>query len=61
LANVYNISFNAAEQALILNKKLSSIEMEHYLCTNKTEHNYVQGADNIFKSLDECLQQSETP
>ncbi|XP_037714085.1 uncharacterized protein LOC119549861 [Drosophila subpulchrella] len=61
LTNVYNISFNAAEQALILNKKLSSIEMEHYLCTNQTEHNYVQGTDNIFKSLDECLQQNETP
>ncbi|XP_016947745.1 uncharacterized protein LOC108023021 [Drosophila biarmipes] len=60
LTNVYYISFNASEQALILNKKLSSIELEHYLCTNQTENNYVQGTDNIFKSLDECLQQNET-
>ncbi|KAH8348322.1 hypothetical protein KR084_006487, partial [Drosophila pseudotakahashii] len=60
LTNVYNISFNSAEQALILNKKLGSIEMEHYQCTNRTEHNYVQGTDNIFRSLDKCLQQNET-
>ncbi|XP_017077782.1 LOW QUALITY PROTEIN: uncharacterized protein LOC108112446 [Drosophila eugracilis] len=60
LANVYSISFNASEQALILNTKLGSIEMEHYLCTNKTEHNYVQGIDKIFRLLDKCLQQNDT-
>ncbi|KAH8290255.1 hypothetical protein KR054_001453, partial [Drosophila jambulina] len=60
LTKVYNISFNASEQALILNKHLSSIEMEHYLCTNRTEDTYIKGTDKIFQSLDQCLQQNET-
>ncbi|EDW91703.2 uncharacterized protein LOC6531162 [Drosophila yakuba] len=60
LANVYSISFNATEQALILNKKLSRIELEHYRCTNQTEQKYVKGTDKIFRSLDQCLQQSDT-
>ncbi|XP_016985966.1 uncharacterized protein LOC108049337 [Drosophila rhopaloa] len=60
LTNVYNISFNASEQALILNQKLGTIEVEHYLCTNQTEHDYVQGTDKIFRSLDQCLQQIAT-
>ncbi|XP_017049871.1 uncharacterized protein LOC108093975 [Drosophila ficusphila] len=59
LTNVYSISYNSSEQALILNQKLSRIEMEHYQCTNETEHNYVQGTDQIFRSLDRCLQQNE--
>ncbi|KMY94746.1 uncharacterized protein LOC6735035 [Drosophila simulans] len=60
LANVYSISFNATEQALILNKKLSRIELEHYRCTNQTEQNYVKGTDTIFRSLDQCLQLNDT-
>ncbi|XP_017125583.1 uncharacterized protein LOC108144929 isoform X1 [Drosophila elegans] len=60
LTNVYNISFNASEQALILNQKFGSIEMEHYLCTNQTERDYVQGTDKVFRSLDQCLQVNAT-
>ncbi|KAH8252524.1 hypothetical protein KR032_000377, partial [Drosophila birchii] len=60
LTKVYNISFNASEQSLILTKHMSSIEMEHYLCTNQTEDTYIQGTDKIFQSLDQCLQQNET-
>ncbi|KAH8400693.1 hypothetical protein KR009_000388, partial [Drosophila setifemur] len=60
LTTVYSISYNASEQALILNQQLNYIEVEHYLCTNRTEDNYVQGTDRIFQSLDKCLQQNET-
>ncbi|KAH8384193.1 hypothetical protein KR200_011593, partial [Drosophila serrata] len=60
LTKVYNISFNASEQGLILNQHLSSIEMEHYLCTNRTEDTYIEGTDKIFQSLDQCLQQNDT-
>ncbi|KAH8266278.1 hypothetical protein KR038_006123, partial [Drosophila bunnanda] len=59
LTKVYNISFNASEQALILNKHLSSIEMEHYSCTNRTEDTYIKDTDKIFQSLDQCLQQND--
>ncbi|XP_052838548.1 uncharacterized protein LOC128253882 isoform X2 [Drosophila gunungcola] len=45
-----------SKMALILNQKLGSIEMEHYLCTNQTERDYVQGTDKVFRSLDQCLQ-----
>nr|XP_017019983.1 uncharacterized protein LOC108073033 [Drosophila kikkawai] len=60
LTNVYNISYNASEQALILNKHMGSIEMEHYICTNRTEDTYIKGTDKIFQSLDQCLQQNES-
>ncbi|EDW32229.1 GL11526 [Drosophila persimilis] len=59
LATVYTISYNASEDALSLSQQLSTIDVEHYLCTNRTEHSYVEGTDRVFRDLDQCLQQSE--
>ncbi|KAH8232835.1 hypothetical protein KR026_000837, partial [Drosophila bipectinata] len=60
LTTVYRISFSASEEAVILNQKLSYIQVEHYLCTNRTEYNYIKTTDQIFQSLDQCLQQNES-
>ncbi|XP_034654817.1 uncharacterized protein LOC117892587 [Drosophila subobscura] len=59
LATVYTISYNASEDALSLSQQLGTIEVQHYLCTNRTEHTYVEGTDRVFRDLDQCLQQNE--
>ncbi|SPP73591.1 uncharacterized protein LOC117581604 [Drosophila guanche] len=59
LATVYTISYNASEDALRMSQQLGTIEVEHYLCTNRTEHTYVEGTDRVFRDLDQCLQQNE--
>ncbi|XP_034101975.1 uncharacterized protein LOC132790606 [Drosophila nasuta] len=58
LTNMYEISFNASENALSLTQQLNGIEAERYLCTNRTEENYVLGTANVFDALDKCLQQA---
>ncbi|KAH8306917.1 hypothetical protein KR044_000979, partial [Drosophila immigrans] len=60
LTNMYQISFNASENALSLTQQLNGIELERYLCTNRTEENYVLGTAHIFAALDKCLQQAAT-
>ncbi|KAH8277969.1 hypothetical protein KR018_011327, partial [Drosophila ironensis] len=57
---VYSISYHALEESMILNQQLSSIQVEHYLCTNRTEDKYVTGTNKIFRALDHCLQQNGT-
>ncbi|XP_022232428.2 uncharacterized protein LOC111080896 [Drosophila obscura] len=59
LATVYTISYNASADALSLTQQLGTIDVEHYLCTNRTEHSYVVGTDRIFRELDQCLQKNE--
>ncbi|XP_030555169.1 uncharacterized protein LOC115758586 [Drosophila novamexicana] len=56
LAAMYAISFNASENALSLTQQLNGIDVERYLCTNRTEESYVLGTARIFDALDKCLQ-----
>ncbi|EDW08968.1 uncharacterized protein LOC6579136 [Drosophila mojavensis] len=56
LMTMYNISFNASENALAITKQLNGIDEERYLCTNRSEHNYVLETAKIFDALDKCLQ-----
>ncbi|KAM8714381.1 hypothetical protein ACLKA7_014501 [Drosophila subpalustris] len=58
LTNIYEISFNASENALSLSQQLNGIDMERYLCTNRTEQSYVLGTAHIFSALDKCLEQA---
>lgn len=61
LTTMYTISFNASESALSLTQQLNSVEVERYLCTNRTEESYVRGTARIFNALDNCLQQAADP
>ncbi|TDG50192.1 hypothetical protein AWZ03_003408 [Drosophila navojoa] len=56
LMTMYNISFNASENALALTKQLNGIDEERYLCTNRTERSYVLDTAKLFDALDKCLQ-----
>lgn len=58
LTNMYTISFNASESALSLTQQLSSVDVERYQCTNRTEQSYVRDTARIFNALDSCLQQA---
>ncbi|XP_034479280.1 uncharacterized protein LOC117785404 [Drosophila innubila] len=58
LTNMYEISFNASENALSLNQQLNGIDMESYLCTNRTEQSYVLATAHIFTALDKCLEEA---
>lgn len=58
LTNMYQISFNASDNALGLSQQLNGIDMERYLCTNRTEQSYVLGTAQIFSALDKCLEQA---
>ncbi|KRF99265.1 uncharacterized protein Dwil_GK27100, partial [Drosophila willistoni] len=58
LVTAYGISYNASEEALVLNKQISNIKVEHYQCTNRTENNYVLGTAQVFQALDDCLEGS---
>lgn len=53
---MYNISFNASENALSITQQLNGIDEQRYLCTNRTERSYVLGTAQILDALDQCLQ-----
>lgn len=55
---MYTISFNASESALGLTQQLSSVDVERYQCTNRTEQSYVRDTARIFDALDNCLQRA---
>ncbi|EDW01441.1 GH21443 [Drosophila grimshawi] len=60
LVSMYFISANASEIALSLDNQLNTIDVERYICSNRTEESYVLGTARIFDALDKCLEQSAT-